>query len=389
MSQQNNFPHGQTRTFSRASSNTWLQQDLSLASNPTRKPLRVLCWTICLLLALETVLQVRSHYRYGQSVLNAFSQETLYVTDALTGLKILRPNHVFHGTEVDIRTNGLGLRSPSISSAKPADTLRVAVIGASTAQGAYARTNEDTFVYRLGKLLERSHPATHIEVINAGIAGYGLTEQRRMLEKIVLPLQPDIVIAYSGFNDFAEYCRDQTGETDGLPRARRVGLPLIEPPSWLLAIDVIRKNTVSLRSSATDKKPYRSAEALDLTPYKRKLDDFFEVAKRGNVKLVFATNARAFRRDQPEAEQLALSETARYYNPCFDLAGLHTLHDRHNAAILEATRRHGAHSVPLHDLIPGGRRYFVDANHFSDEGEKSAAEHLHRFLNRSSLLRDN
>lgn len=111
MSQQNNFPLGQTRTFSGPHRTHGYSKIYRLLTT-RHANLYGSVWTICLLLALETVLQVRSHYRYGQSVLNAFSQETLYVTDALTALKVLRPNHVFHGTEVDIRTNGLGLRSP-------------------------------------------------------------------------------------------------------------------------------------------------------------------------------------------------------------------------------------------------------------------------------------
>jgi lysophospholipase L1-like esterase len=345
-------------------------------------------WMACLLIAFETAVQIRSYFRNGESVLNALAGEALYVTDERTRLKVLSPNHVFHRDGTEIRTNELGLRSPSIFVAKPPNTVRIAVIGASTAMGLYAVSNEETFSYQLGKFLEASHPSTHIEVINAGISGYGLTDQSIMLEKIVLPLKPDIVIVYSGFNDFADYCRGESGEKINRARIQRVGVPLIELPSWLLSSELIHKNTVALRSFPANGNVYRSAATVDLSLYKKKLEELIQVAKRGNVKLVVSTNARAFRRDQSQAEQEALSETARYYNPCFDTAGLHTLHERHNNAILELTRSRGVQSVRLDELIPGGRRYFVDASHFSNEGEKKAAEHLRRFLDDSSLLAD-
>jgi len=365
-----------------------IQNNQALAVNPTGRVALVLMWMACLLIAFETAVQIRSYFRNGESVLNALAGEALYVTDERTRLKVLSPNHVFHRDGTEIRTNELGLRSPSIFVAKPPNTVRIAVIGASTAMGLYAVSNEETFSYQLGKFLEASHPSTHIEVINAGISGYGLTDQSIMLEKIVLPLKPDIVIVYSGFNDFADYCRGESGEKINRARIQRVGVPLIELPSWLLSSELIHKNTVALRSFPANRNVYRSAATVDLSPYKKKLEGLIQVAKRGNVKLVVSTNARAFRRDQSQAEQEALSETARYYNPCFDTAGLHTLHERHNNAILELTRSRGVQSVRLDELIPGGRRYFVDASHFSNEGEKKAAEHLRRFLDDSSLLAD-
>lgn len=54
--------------------------------------------TAVVLLVVETAAQVRSHVRSNQSVLNALTSNTMYVTDPTTGLKILRPNAVFQGT---------------------------------------------------------------------------------------------------------------------------------------------------------------------------------------------------------------------------------------------------------------------------------------------------
>lgn len=338
------------------------------------------------LLALETAMQIRSHLRNGQSVLNAFTQETRYVIDPRTGLKVLRPNHLFVGSQVEMKTNSLGLRSPEITPAKNPDTVRIAVIGASTVMGAYTAHNEDTFALRLDSLLETSHPDQDFEVINAGIAGYGLIEQSQMLEKIVLPLNPDLVIVYPGFNDFAGYCRSDSDKPDAPKRPGRKGLPIVETPAWLLSVELLTKNTVALRTPPVTSTSTRSVDSIDLTEYRKKLNVLGKVARKSKVPVVLSTNARAYRPEQPLAEQQALSETARYYNPCFDLDGLHTLYDLHNEEIEAAAERFELPFIPLDEEIPGGRTYFVDASHFSDAGEQLAAERLHDFLVDSALI---
>lgn len=353
---------------------------------PGRKLSLALLSAFVLLLTLETAMQVRSHVRNGQSVLNAFTQETRYVTDPRTGLKVLRPNHVFVGSQVEMKTNSLGLRSPEIKQEKEPGTVRIAVIGASTVMGAYTARNEDTFALRLDSLLEASHPDRDFEVINAGIAGYGLIEQSQMLQKIIQPLAPDLVIAYPGFNDFAGYCRSDSDKPDAPKRPGRQGLPLVETPAWLLSVELLTKNTVALRTPPITSTSTRSADSIDLTEYRKKLDVLGRVARESGIPLVLSTNARAYRPEQPVAEQQALSETARYYNPCFDLAGLHTLYDRHNDEIESAAERFGFPLIPLDEEIPGGRTYFVDASHFSDAGEQLAAERLHGFLVDSGLI---
>lgn len=338
------------------------------------------------LFTLEAVMQVRSHLRNGQSILNAFTSETRYVIDQKTGLKVLRPNHVFLGSQVEMRTNSLGLRSPEIILQKSPGVVRIAFLGASTVMGAYAATNDDTFSMRLGTLLGKTFSDRRFEVINAGIAGYGLIEQSQMLEKIVLPLAPDIVIVYPGFNDFAAYCRSDGDKAVAVKKPKRSGLPIIGIPEWLLSIELLTKNTVGLRTPPVSSTTTRSAATLDLSDYRKRLDVLGSVALRSKVPFVFSTNARAYRPDQPLNEQQALSETARYYNPCFDLNGLHTLYDVHNAEIKSAAGRFGFPVVPLDQEIPGGRAYFVDASHFSNAGEQLAAERLRDFLVASKLI---
>jgi len=209
---------------------------------------KVLLSAFIIFLLLETSLQVRSHFRYKQSVFNVFTDETRYVYDEATGLKLLRPNHVFIGSQAEIRTNSIGLRNPEISPHRVPNSVRIAVVGASTVMGAYAARNENTFSALVEDQLRRRFPDRVIEVINAGIAGYSLQQQQQMLERLILPLQPDLVIVYPGFNDFSGYCHNESTSSKSNV-IKRQGLPLISMPSWLLSVELVTKNTVFLRTT--------------------------------------------------------------------------------------------------------------------------------------------
>ncbi|NMG31211.1 SGNH/GDSL hydrolase family protein [Aromatoleum evansii] len=329
--------------------------------------------------AVETALQVRSHLRFGQSVFNALRGETRYVEDERTGLKLLRPNRVFPGQDVEIRTNSLGLRSPELAPQRAPGSLRVAVVGASTVMGELTRSNDATFPALLAERLRAHHPQRAIEVVNAGISGYRLADQLRMLEKVVLPLQPDLVIVYPGFNDFADYCRAAA------PATTRQGLPLLTLPGWLLSVEAVRRHTAFLRAGSPSRQTLLDPAAVDLQPYRARLEGLVARAREAGVPLVLATNARAYRPEQPLEEQMRLSAQARHFNPCFDLPGLNALYDRHNGEILDAGRRLGVPVLPLHERIPGGRAYFADASHFTLAGERLAADTIFAFLVRRGL----
>lgn len=354
---------------------------MSNAPGPTRRIATIALSAALLLVGLETALQVRSQLRFGQSVFNALRGETRYVEDERTGLKLLRPNRVFPGKEVEIRSNSLGLRSPELLPQRTPGSLRVAVVGASTVMGELARSNDTTFPALLAERLRARYPQRRIEVVNAGISGYRLADQLRMLEKIVLPLEPDLVIVYPGFNDFADYCRDAAQ----VPASLRQGLPLVSLPGWLLSVEAVRRHTAFLRSASPGRQTLLDPAAVDLQPYRARLERLVARVREAGVPLVLATNARAYRPEQPLDEQMRLSAQARYFNPCFDLPGLNALYDRHNGEILDAGRRFGVPVLPLHERIPGGREYFVDASHFTLAGEQLAADTIFAFLVRHGL----
>lgn len=317
----------------------------------------------------ELGLQVRSQIRFGASIFNAASAETTYVENASLGLKTLRPNATIQGSQSTIKTNSLGLRSPEITEQRSGNEFRIAILGASTVMGTYTRNNDDTLSARLGSWLQERMPGTTVRVINAGIAGASISDQQTMLEKVVVPLTPDLVIWYPGFNDISAYCAQNRKEASTRPLIFRK----ITLPSWLLSIELLTKNTVWLRTAAAGRTDVLDVSTLDLSHFRQDTRALLQAAQKAHLPVLVLTVARAFRRDMPQDEQEALSETARYYNHCFDLNGLHDVYDRHNNALEQAADSLGVPSFRFDRHFPGGARNFGDASHFSIGGTRRAA----------------
>jgi lysophospholipase L1-like esterase len=350
----------------------------AVGAGSTGRVLRIVGLTLAFLMALEAIAEYRLYLRYGITVLDTIREHSLYVYDRETGLRLLRPNAVVRGQLQSIQANSLGLRSPEISVAPPADSLRVAVIGASSVMGATERDNEHTFPSQLENLLREALPYRHIEVINAGIAGYSLADERTMLERLIAPLRPDLVILYTGFNDFATYCR-------GSARPAAAALPMLSVPNWWLSYELLKKNTTALRTGQASG-PKRNAHAIDLEPYRAQVEQLVASGQRLGMRLVMLTNARSFRREQPMDEQLRLSSLARYYTPCFELDGLHTLWDRHNEVLVSVARARGIPVLELDRMVPGGEAYFADGRHFTERGDRVVAHTIARFLLQQRLV---
>lgn len=329
-------------------------------------------WVIAILLIVELALQLRSHVRYGTSVFNTFANQTSYNFNQKYQLNLLRPNSLIQGSQSIIKSNSLGLRSPELSLNKQADELRIAILGASTVMGTYTRNNEEVLSYRLENYLQKAFPEFKVHIINAGIAGYSLDDQQKMFERVLKPFDLDLLIWYPGFNDISGYCR----------RSKKIasyGLAKLQLPKWLLSIDLIKKNTVWLRSIRIKKNTRDNvvdSVPMDLVAYQMKLNKIFENAISMKVPLFTVTNARAFRREMPVEEQMNLSETARYYNHCFDLEALHNVYDQHNDLIAAASLLHKNPVLRLDRIMPGGSDYFGDATHFSVFGTNYVARLL-------------
>lgn len=86
---------------------------------------------------------------------------------------------------------------------KPANGYRVFVVGGSSSAGVPYPSTRQAFSGWLEGLLEQALPQRSVEVVNAAFSGYAT---RRVLTVVreIARYEPDLVIIYSGHNEFAE-----------------------------------------------------------------------------------------------------------------------------------------------------------------------------------------
>jgi lysophospholipase L1-like esterase len=91
--------------------------------------------------------------------------------------------------------NARGYRGPELRPREPG-LSRIVILGGSTAFGFGIASDEDTFAARLERELA---PA---EAVNAAVIGYVSEQELALLRTEVLDLDPQVVIAFDGWNDF-------------------------------------------------------------------------------------------------------------------------------------------------------------------------------------------
>ena len=104
---------------------------------------------------------------------------------------------------VPIQTNGLGLRGPQPKTPKPPGLNRIAALGDACTFGiglAYGQTYPALSEKMLNDVARAN---LRFEIINAGIPGYTSYQALALLKQTILPLQPDLLIVYFGWNDHA------------------------------------------------------------------------------------------------------------------------------------------------------------------------------------------
>jgi hypothetical protein len=187
---------------------------------------------LLLLLSVAFVLLV------AEAGARAFSRigPALLVADPLIGKRYVAgyEGRVFvdeAGGEVPLRFNREGFRSPDHPRAKPAGTVRIAVVGDSMI-AAVATPEQRTLVRLLESSLQHRGPGARHEVLNFGVSSSSTGQELALYRHLVSRYAPDVVVlAFFVGNDFADNSRRLTSapriyfdlESDG--RLEQVSAP--------------------------------------------------------------------------------------------------------------------------------------------------------------------
>jgi hypothetical protein len=234
---------------------------------------------VALLCGIEAAVRLVLWKRYGATGPTTTSLRDRYVA--------WRNNPAFR--RVDIRHNSQGFRrSTETPRRKPPGTVRIFLLGGSTAYGsatgfanidrAHVRLyNDQTIDAWLERELNASFPERRWEVINAAAPGYRLHQQLALIESVILGYQPDQFILLDGYNDviqlydaarwdrlegFDEYANTMgQREFDLLANPKSFGSLFVFASSWLRAnsslVRLMEDRGVSLLRSPWDQtQPY-------------------------------------------------------------------------------------------------------------------------------------
>jgi len=329
---------------------------------------KTLLLTTLLFIGCELALQLRAELKYGNSLFSRFRIDAVKVEPMYQqrdGYQTLSPGVIIDGLQMKVRANSLGLRSDELSLQQHGKT--VLVLGASTVFGAVAPDNQQTFP----ALLQQLMVDIPLRVINAGIPGNSINQQYHLYQQLLDDVPVDVLILYSGLaNDISGLCRRPAVAED-------FTLPQVSLPSWLLFVDLLLKNTTTIRYIPYHARPVHGVHEA-ITRFSEQAEQLLQLAlQRGVSRVLVVENVRAFRPEQDVAEQRKLANTALYYSSCMNVAQYSMVFDAFNDALHRATAINPVGQyIRMQHRFPGGRQYFADSVHFTAKGEALMAEIL-------------
>ena len=287
---------------------------------------------------------------------------------------------------------------------KPAGSLRIAALGGSTTYSTGVTNYLHSYPHLLGEYLHQGG-FDHVEVINAGVGGYSSYQTLISLQYRVLPLQPDLIILYQGYNDihtrlvypFEEYLGDNSGAVAA--QISDTVMPAIWEYSTLLRIlgiqsgHTVPHTAVDWHRNGPATTNYRNAflsqwkngnypsggfsqvSAMDMLEnnppvhFERNLKNMIAVAEMHNVAVLLVTFVTSTEFNDP----VVASEEY-----IFALA-------QHNEVTRRVAASTGAYLLDLKEVFPQDSSLFTDGRHMNRDGNLLRAQLIGDFIVREFL----
>jgi len=278
----------------------------------------------------------------------------------------LRPNGRGAFFDSSIFINSRGFRGREIAVPK-GNVYRIVCLGESTVFGMTIRKDDKPWPELLEQMInDRLKPPRPVEVVNAGVPGWSLSSNIKRLRSDVLPLQPDLIISYHGYNGFAMI-------DDSLPPVWGAAPPPFPKRPLRLAAEI--EYRMDLRTFAREFRPTgarRPSRPPLQTPYADGYRQLIAFAQTNHFRLALANFCMAI---DEHSDQKLIS----FYNDCgssvlYTRSGVNAVHSEIVRRLAEANP--GVTFIDTHPNLDGDHRKFIDVVHFTQEGRQQLAENV-------------
>ena len=132
-----------------------------------------------------------------------------------------------------IHINSLGFRGREFQTQKAPGVFRILCLGDSYVFGDYVNDDE-TFPANLERKLRQALPGRPIEVVNAGVNGYTITDEASFAREKGFSLHPDLIVVGFVLNDLADLTRRVSSRENQRQEARTLSTSPLTPAKALL-----------------------------------------------------------------------------------------------------------------------------------------------------------
>lgn len=280
-----------------------------------------------------------------------------------------------------ISINSLGFRGPPLIQQKPAGTLRIAFVGASTTFCAEVSGNDVTWPHLVTESIQKGYPEVGVDYINAAAPGYTVKASLHNFRRRVAPLHPDVTIIYHAANDLSWETRslaEEQGVYEGQGKEKNSWLAR-HSQLWYLVV----KN---LHIKRAQRDALDAKGRLEFLPsklgshFRKHLTQLVNEAKKVSEVVALATFSQQIRPEQTPEQQFSAAASALYYTPFMEPEGLMKAFRRYNQIIVEVASETGAVLIGGEAIIPGDNEHFNDTVHFKDAGSRIMAQRVSETL---------
>jgi lysophospholipase L1-like esterase len=322
--------------------------------SPRKQAVFALVTLVLVLAAIELGVRL---YHFARNYGTADEPRGYVVQDPEAGYA-LKPGYNDGG----IRIDRLGFRGPEVSLAKPPGVYRVVALGDSATFGPHEV--ECAYPFLLPDLLA-PRPT---EVVNAGVEGYRSDRALVHLRRDVMPLRPDLVTVFIGWNDL--YQTDPSVESDQLSLQ---GNPLSELLTLSDAAQTFRRLYFLKIHPRTDT---GSSLPPNYQPvgYGERLRAIIRTARAGGAQVLVFTWPTLL------SDSMSLVAVAKAHFPPYttSLDELRALYERYQATLRRVAAEEGVPVVDNAAVFPPEQKadLFIDTAHFTCAGQAMVAQNV-------------